>query len=81
VPYREEDRIREEVNNFLEIVRENLESVVDSPPERKKGKGLLNDSYEDGSIFNLVELMETTQWSCMRRVDKDKHKENNTKVE
>lgn len=57
----DEDVISGEVNNFIEIIKEDLQALKDHLPERTQ-KGLL-DNYEDGSIFNLLELMETTQWA------------------
>lgn len=51
-------------------MKDDLEVVVGDPPKRKT-QGLLNDHYEDGNIFNLVELMETTQWSAMEKVTKE----------
>jgi hypothetical protein len=53
MPWTDEERISNEVNNFIEVIKENLEVLNQNPPERTK-KGLLTDYYEDGSIFNVL---------------------------
>jgi hypothetical protein len=56
MPWADEDRISNEVNNFIEVIKEDLEILNQNPPERTK-KGLLADTYEDGNIFNVLELI------------------------
>ena len=75
VPWKDEELIGREVNNFIEIIKEDLKVVGLEPPKLRQ-KGLLTDNYEDGSIFNVLDLMETTQWANMKRVgEKNKQKQ------
>lgn len=69
--------IANEVNNFIEVVREDLNKVVENFVEVKK-QGLLDGHYEDGSIYNLIELMETTQWSQIEKISQKKISESKT---
>lgn len=62
----DEEKIKNEVNNFIEVIKEDLEDLCKNPPERVK-TGLLADVYEDGNFFNLLELMETTSWPHIER--------------
>jgi hypothetical protein len=65
--WRDEAVIAGQVNNFIEVVKEDLRAVEENPPERGK-TGLLAENCQDGSILTLLELMETTQWSLIERV-------------
>ena len=75
--WKDQDVIANEVNNFIEVVREDLNGVVENFVEVKK-QGLLDGHYEDGSIYNLIELMETTQWSQIEKISQKKSSESKT---
>lgn len=65
-PWKGSELIQNEVNNFIEVVQEDLRALSLHPPERKE-IGLLKDNYEDGSIWSLLELVETTPWAHLDR--------------
>jgi len=55
-------------SNFIEIVLDDVEKIVDSPPTWNKNS-LLDEEFEQ-PIFSLLDLMHTTPWSNMQKKEK-----------
>lgn len=76
-----EEVILEKCNNFIEIVKDDLQQVAKNKPQWGRG-ALLNDDDEetvDSGVFSVLDRMETTRWRNM--VDMKSIKEQNVNEE